>query len=589
MNGSPRIKQANSSKKRFSSGSRELRDLNIDPDLIEEDHQTVRRIRELQEAKEKREKDIRRESRRADRAKARLSMPNSQVPQRKASESPHSGAESNIEAENHDLENVEKSLPASAIPQRIHAKRSATEPLKVSAGNSQMLSNGTLSGDLKDSSLSRRHSNRVSPLRHNRTFSSDSGKKGRSSRISGGFDRPTSANSIEEGVEAYIKSPRLTQRVRHPQTGRVIAFSEVGDPEGFAVFCCVGMGLTRYLTAFYDELARTLKLRLITPDRPGIGESDACFDGTGTPLGWADDVTIICSALGISKFSLLAHSAGAIYALAIALRMPAHVRGRVHLMAPWIPPSQMTSIGESQKESLPAANVPYSQKLLRMLPASFLKAANSSFLTARSASLTKQSPRSKASKRRSTGPEMMEAPYRNGVMSAPAAQDPTSPTTGQRNGIMAQHRRTSSGHILAQSTVHDPATRQATYDELLTQTIWDHATLNANPAVDLITCLERRQTIGFKYVDITRSVVIHHGSKDTRVPVDNVRWLGKMMRRCEVRILEGEGHGLMANAGVMGSVLGEVAKEWEDWWHVTQGKGDRERKIRGKVETASVR
>jgi hypothetical protein len=70
----------------------------------------------------------------------------------------------------------------------------------------------------------------------------------------------------------------------------MIAFSEVGDPSGYAVICCVGMGLTRYLTAFYDELAWTLKLRLITPDRPGVGESEPIPDGSGTPLGWAGKI-----------------------------------------------------------------------------------------------------------------------------------------------------------------------------------------------------------------------------------------------------------------------------------------------------------
>jgi pimeloyl-ACP methyl ester carboxylesterase len=46
------------------------------------------------------------------------------------------------------------------------------------------------------------------------------------------------------------------------------------------------MGLTRYITAFYDELALTLKLRLITPDRPGVGDSEPYSDGTATPLSW---------------------------------------------------------------------------------------------------------------------------------------------------------------------------------------------------------------------------------------------------------------------------------------------------------------
>lgn len=99
-------------------------------------------------------------------------------------------------------------------------------------------------------------------------------------------ERPSSADSIDIAVHEYLSAPRLTQKVTHPTTGRVIAFSEVGDPKGHVVFCCVGMGLTRYLTAFYDELARTLKLRLITPDRPGVGESEPCAPGTGAPLSW---------------------------------------------------------------------------------------------------------------------------------------------------------------------------------------------------------------------------------------------------------------------------------------------------------------
>jgi hypothetical protein len=97
-------------------------------------------------------------------------------------------------------------------------------------------------------------------------------------------ERPTSADSIDLDVDRYLNAPRLSQKIRHPHTGRVISFSEVGDPQGFAVFVCVGMGLTRYVMSFYDQLAQTLKLRLITPDRPGIGGSQ--LDPNGTPLSW---------------------------------------------------------------------------------------------------------------------------------------------------------------------------------------------------------------------------------------------------------------------------------------------------------------
>ena len=114
--------------------------------------------------------------------------------------------------------------------------------------------------------------------------------------------------------------------------------------------------------------------------------------------------------------------------------------------------------------------------------------------------------------------------------------------------------------------------RRTDYDLRLTHAIWDLATTKANPAVDLLVCLERRQPIGFRYVDINKAVVIHHGTRDTRVPIENVKWLGTKMRKCEVRVLEGEGHGLMASAGVMGSVLMEIAREREDWDRVVQGK-----------------
>ncbi|EED20257.1 hydrolase, alpha/beta fold family protein [Talaromyces stipitatus ATCC 10500] len=427
-------------------------------------------------------------------------------------------------------------------------------------------------------------------------------------------ERPSSADSIDLAVEAYVASPRLTQKVPHPRSGRMIAFSEVGDPKGHVIFCCLGMGLTRYLMAFYDELARTLKLRLVTLDRPGVGESDPSGEGEGTPLTWPDDVAIVCNHLKITKFSILAHSAGAIYALATALRIPQHIRGRIHLLAPWIPPSQMTNLG-THKEPLPNNAVPYSQRLLRALPTPFLKVANSSFMNATSSSLTTSLPKSprRNNKRKSFGrdtvaPTVTELTSsnnntstntngnqtkndRNSTMTT-ASNSTSTPflRNDQRNSTLSQTSAINANRPTAAEEAAILASqqkeRQTEYDTRLTYRIWELATTNANPAVDLLICLERRQTIGFRYVDINREVVIHHGTKDTRVPVDNVRWLGKTMRRCEVRVLEGEGHGLMASAVVMSNVLTEMAKEWEDWTTVVQGRAGRGRRSTVTATTA---
>ncbi|MCJ1287142.1 hypothetical protein MMC26_006490 [Xylographa opegraphella] len=381
--------------------------------------------------------------------------------------------------------------------------------------------------------------------------------------------RPSTSDSIDEEVENYLSLARLSQKIHHPQTGRIISFSDVGDPEGYVVICCVGMGLTRYLSAFYDELAMSLKLRLVTLDRPGVGESEPYADGTDTPLGWPDDVRAVCQHLKISRFSILAHSAGVIYALATALRMPQHIRGRLHLLAPWIPPSQLTTIGNHQ-EPVPVTALPYSQRLLRSLPTPFLKAANSNFFSATSTSITTSLPKSpRRTKRKSLTQDAMAA------LSDSAPITTITNPNGMEGGTSLDMNEDDQIHgrqLDFMNIKPGNKERQTEYDTRLTHAIWELATANANPAVDLLVCLERRQEIGFRYVDITKAVVIHHGSRDSRVPVENVKWLGKTMRRCEVRVLDGEGHGLMASAAVMGSVLTEISKEWEDWNLVVKGK-----------------
>jgi pimeloyl-ACP methyl ester carboxylesterase len=291
---------------------------------------------------------------------------------------------------------------------------------------------------------------------------------------------------------------------------------------------------------------------------------------------------VICQALKITKFSLLAHSAGAVYALATSLRMPQHIRGRVHLLAPWIPPSQMEPIGISQDQP-PTHQLPRSQRFLRALPPSFLKVANSSFLSATSASLQRTGPRnSPKTKRKVVSPQAPsyepQAPVRPDLKGTRRESimkmDQIQPDTGALSLSMENPPDPNNLELqkLKDALLQAENERREEFDNRLTFAIWDRATTNANPALDLTICLETKQPIGFRYEDINRSVVIHHGSKDSRVPVENVRWLGRLMRKCEVRILDGEPHGLMASAQVMGNVLTEMAADWEDWTACVQGK-----------------
>ncbi|QIX02132.1 hypothetical protein AMS68_007649 [Peltaster fructicola] len=475
-------------------------------------------------------------------------------------------------------------------------------------------------------------SNNASPLRlkkqrdrSNYSASTEEQGKSRDRRKSmsdakgpGEIDR---RDSVEDTVLTYLRAPRLSQKIQDARTGRVISFSEVGDPKGAAVLVCIGMGLTRYVTAFFDELAATLRLRLITIERPGIGESQPYADKSG-PLMWPADVTAVCEHLGITQFSMLAHSAGAIYALATALILPYMVRGSIHLLAPCIPPSQLEAPMYSPGTAIPAGATPRSQKFLRALPAPILRAANASWINMGSLQPTKRKPSSSpngappgrndrtssespnrgAPKRpvTSSGPRP-EAPRRESMMLMDRFVPDTNPMESfPIAGDAAAETRRSSLFLSATVTPADPAfeyasvalnaaehaarERHADFSSRLTQRTWEYAIKDSNPATDLLVLLERHRDIGFRYTDVTRRVVITHGAEDKRVPVGNVKWLAEQMNRaalargsatkeslvhdpgnepgCEVRIMETEGHGLMASPVIMGDILTEIAGYW---------------------------
>ncbi|KAK5104251.1 hypothetical protein LTS08_002138 [Lithohypha guttulata] len=590
-----------SARRQSVRNSRDLKSLNIDQDLIEENHETVQRIRQLQEQREKRHKEWRKEERRSEKAARHMSMPipdpDPVLNSGALRSSWHPKIESTPEVKTVDGEEpptLSATLTAedlSSLPAflDISENETLTRLEKPPSGDVD----GTITGLRRDGSVTPSTTQSVSSIRRPQKRLSDSIRRASSIRQPVSIDTKT----VSDDVESFLSSPRLNQKIRHPRTGRTIAFSEIGDPNGFVVFCCVGMGLTRYVTTFYDETAKTQKLRIITPDRPGVAGTDAMPAERTTPLAWVDDVAVIC----IEKFSLLAHSAGSIYALATALKMPQYVRGRIHLLAPWIPPSQLAISGQSGSSK--AASLPTSHKLLSILPTSFMKAANSRFLSAASASIEPRTRKGRLDLRDSEvalnqdpvdqGASVSQADIAqsNGSMLSASGTTPHRVMSDNLTAYQAERMRMGSPALSSTSAttprssaisptlsgkqtpngtrshhqVLTPEARQRLYNETLTYRTWSLATLNANPATDLVICLERRRPIGFRYTDITRAVVIHHGTNDTRVPLENVQWLDSAMKRCELRVLEGEGHGLMASATVMTNVLSEIGKEWEEW------------------------
>lgn len=123
---------------------------------------------------------------------------------------------------------------------------------------------------------------------------------------------------------------RLSRVHRLPDR-RGIGYAEYGNVDGLPVVALHGTPGSRFMFALTDEGARARGLRIIAPERPGYGLSDAHhFD---TLAETAQDVEAIADALGIGRFALIGVSGGGPHAVAAAARLKDRVL-RLALVGP---------------------------------------------------------------------------------------------------------------------------------------------------------------------------------------------------------------------------------------------------------------
>ena len=147
----------------------------------------------------------------------------------------------------------------------------------------------------------------------------------------------------------FLRSPRLTRLMtlrRPPHSGLTVSLADVGSPTGHPVIVYLGLGCVRYLIALYDEMAEALNLRLVCVDRWGLGRTGEPQTSQGRGLlEWAAVIEEVADTLGLRTYSVVAHSAGAPYALAGVLKCgERRVQGSVHLLAPWVSMSVDTGL-----------------------------------------------------------------------------------------------------------------------------------------------------------------------------------------------------------------------------------------------------
>jgi pimeloyl-ACP methyl ester carboxylesterase len=115
----------------------------------------------------------------------------------------------------------------------------------------------------------------------------------------------------------------MTHEIRL-RSGRLLEFMEYGDPGGHPTLFFHGLIGSHHQASYISEQARQAGLRIIAPNRPGVGRSG--FIERRQAIESAGDTQELVESLGLSRFSLIGISGGTPYALSALLRLGERVR-----------------------------------------------------------------------------------------------------------------------------------------------------------------------------------------------------------------------------------------------------------------------
>lgn len=121
------------------------------------------------------------------------------------------------------------------------------------------------------------------------------------------------ADSVRSAIEPVIHDqkwcdmPRRSRYIRL-YDGRKLGFAEYGNPDGVPVIVNHGVAASRLQTHPDENIAVQAGVRLIVPDRPGIGLSD--FKENRQVMEWSDDVRQLADQLGIERFAMIGLTTG---------------------------------------------------------------------------------------------------------------------------------------------------------------------------------------------------------------------------------------------------------------------------------------
>ena len=128
-------------------------------------------------------------------------------------------------------------------------------------------------------------------------------------------------------MTVMIRNAVPQPRTLRTAAGRTVGSYDFGDPGGEPVLALHGTPASGAGFVWADAMARERRLRLIAPDRAGIGLSDLVSpNGRPTVAAYGPELFAFADALRLESFLLLGYSGGGPYALAAAHAVPERIR-----------------------------------------------------------------------------------------------------------------------------------------------------------------------------------------------------------------------------------------------------------------------
>lgn len=264
--------------------------------------------------------------------------------------------------------------------------------------------------------------------------------------------------------------------------GRKLGYDEHGVSNGKPLFYFHGSPSSRVESMMYisDELLKSLDVRLIAADRPGLGLSDS--QPNRRILDFPKDILALADHLNIKRFSVLAYSLGGPYGLACAFAIPERLSkvGIVSGAAMFTEPELMKNINEGTRKflTMPRESPFASRLFLGMMMGLMPRLAPRQFIAGAAS--------------------VLPASDRQIVDSDPEFQQ---------------------GFIRMVREATRQGTRAAFHESLLSVTEY-----------------------GFRLQEIQAPVMLWHGEVDQNIPVEMARFVATAIPKCDAKFHPEEGH-----------------------------------------------